>query len=568
MKSTTIILLFLIISTSQSQWQKSGIAERIKVNNTEIKDFVISDDSKYIYTLDNTGEIKKWDNITGDSISSISNKQDIRYPKTGNWIFLSSDGKTYCTAYSNLNYQTIEGCSFYIFNLINNQLIDSLYFKTTGSIACCKPEFTITDFDSMNKKIIYGFNYNQTDCNTGKWGGFGGETQLKIKNDTNWITKMMVEGGIDYIFSNKNQTLFFLNPTTSSWSTTGGQGYRSDGTTKYTFCNTNSGKINVFSQYSRSSDNGSSSSSGIEYNYKSGIFLDKYYKLLLSEKNRIFTYSLDNTPYFEVDTLNEFPSNQDIVLSNTIDDNLFYIIEGDSFNIYNIDNFICLKKIEIDDIDLIKKTRNSKDKTYLFLSDNKGYIYRIPYDDFFKLEAGFKANKTVVSQFDSVKFYNLSLGLPDSFFWDFGDGTTSMEEKPVHIFSDTGFFNIKLVIGKNGNYDTLIKNNYIKILPYLKADFDYTLSGEYPIKLAIINKSLGNIDSLVWLIDDSTRSKELNPVFELYQTKVYSIKMTIFCGESQSSLTKEVDIKVIPPPLNNNKFSYVRGNKSLNVKNR
>ncbi|MFH1051814.1 MAG: PKD domain-containing protein [bacterium] len=559
MKYLIIIFLLLLSLTAQSQWQNVGNAERIKAYNTEIKDFVISDNNKFIYTLDGTGTIKTWDYETGDSISSISNKQDSRYPTTGNWIFLSSDGKTYCTAYYYLNYQTIESFSFYIFNLINYQLIDSIYFRT-GGMDCCKPEFTIVDFDSLNKKIIYGYNYNWTDCTSGKWGGFDGGTVLKIKNDTDWTTKMSIGGGTDFIYSNNKQSLFFMNPSTFDWSTAGGQGYSSNGTTKYTLCNSDSGNIFVLSQYSHSLNNdGSSSSSGTLHDYNSGIFINNSRYLLLSEKNKIYTYDLNNIPSFKIDTLKEFSIDQKIVLSNTTGDNLFYLIEDNSINIYTIDNFICCKTIEIDDNDLIRKTRNSKDNPYLFFSDNHGYLYKI----LIELKANFQANKTVSCQFDTVKFYNLSLGFPDSFFWDFGDGTISSEESPIHVYTSTGLFEVKLIVAKNGKNDTLTKIDYINILPYLKADFDYTLSGDFPAILTIKNNSLGQIDSVSWLINDSTRSKEWNPIFEFFQTNIYNIKLTVFSGESQSSLAKEIDIKVIPPSLDLFKFSYEYSDTSI-----
>jgi hypothetical protein len=175
--------------------------------------------------------------------------------------------------------------------------------------------------------------------------------------------------------------LFFINPSTSYWSTAGGHGYSSDGTRKYTLCNSDSVKIYVLSQYSQSGGN----SSGILYDYNSGIFIDNSKYLLLSEKNKIYSYQIDSIPKFTVKTLNEFSQNQDINLANTFDEKFFFIYAGDSIKIYNIHDFICYSTFKVDAVDIIRKPICSYDNSFLLLSDNKGNLVRIPNNDVFKL---------------------------------------------------------------------------------------------------------------------------------------------------------------------------------------
>lgn len=43
-----------------------------------------------------------------------------------------------------------------------------------------------------------------------------------------------------------------------------------------------------------------------------------------------------------------------------------------------------------------------------------------------------------------VKFTNLSSGKAVSYVWDFGDGTTSTEKDPLHIYDKSGYYNVKL----------------------------------------------------------------------------------------------------------------------------
>lgn len=45
---------------------------------------------------------------------------------------------------------------------------------------------------------------------------------------------------------------------------------------------------------------------------------------------------------------------------------------------------------------------------------------------------------------DTLQFAEVSDQIPDSFFWDFGDGTTSTEQQPMHIFENPGEYMVML----------------------------------------------------------------------------------------------------------------------------
>lgn len=52
-----------------------------------------------------------------------------------------------------------------------------------------------------------------------------------------------------------------------------------------------------------------------------------------------------------------------------------------------------------------------------------------------------------------VTFENLSTGA-DSYAWDFGDGSTSTEANPVHVYTDGGTFSVSLKATNEGGSDT------------------------------------------------------------------------------------------------------------------
>ena len=70
----------------------------------------------------------------------------------------------------------------------------------------------------------------------------------------------------------------------------------------------------------------------------------------------------------------------------------------------------------------------------------------------------------------TVPFTDTSTGSPTAWFWTFGDGNTSTEQNPTHIYTFPGNHTVTLSIG--GNSSTLTKPDYIKVTPVLLGDAD------------------------------------------------------------------------------------------------
>jgi PKD repeat protein len=62
----------------------------------------------------------------------------------------------------------------------------------------------------------------------------------------------------------------------------------------------------------------------------------------------------------------------------------------------------------------------------------------------------------------TVHFYNASTNT-SNYTWDFGDGTTSTDEWPIHMYSAPGFYTVKLKACGAVTCDSLIQTNYIRI---------------------------------------------------------------------------------------------------------
>ncbi len=63
----------------------------------------------------------------------------------------------------------------------------------------------------------------------------------------------------------------------------------------------------------------------------------------------------------------------------------------------------------------------------------------------------------------TVEFTDSSTGSPDGWSWDFGDGTTSTDENPSHLYTNPGLYTVSLEITKSGETDETTKVSYITI---------------------------------------------------------------------------------------------------------
>ncbi|NQT76919.1 MAG: PKD domain-containing protein [Bacteroidetes bacterium] len=77
--------------------------------------------------------------------------------------------------------------------------------------------------------------------------------------------------------------------------------------------------------------------------------------------------------------------------------------------------------------------------------------------------ANFYANNTWVSAGQTVFFYDQSANSASNWEWDFGDGGTSLQKNPSHIYSEDGNYTVILSVSNSFGTDTETKPNYITV---------------------------------------------------------------------------------------------------------
>ncbi len=89
---------------------------------------------------------------------------------------------------------------------------------------------------------------------------------------------------------------------------------------------------------------------------------------------------------------------------------------------------------------------------------------------------GFSATSTEVCAGTSISFTDESTGNPDSWSWDFGDGTeVSTEQNPTHIYDTKGKYNVSLTAANIREHNTLEKQEYITTHPLPNSGTDGSL---------------------------------------------------------------------------------------------
>jgi len=79
-------------------------------------------------------------------------------------------------------------------------------------------------------------------------------------------------------------------------------------------------------------------------------------------------------------------------------------------------------------------------------------------------EANFTTDTTSGSAPLTVNFTDTSTGATE-WLWDFGDGTNSTEQNPIHTYNDAGTYTVNLTVTGPGGTDTKTKTNYIAVIP-------------------------------------------------------------------------------------------------------
>ncbi|MBZ0279589.1 MAG: PKD domain-containing protein [Anaerolineae bacterium] len=158
-------------------------------------------------------------------------------------------------------------------------------------------------------------------------------------------------------------------------------------------------------------------------------------------------------------------------------------------------------------------------------------------------DAVFSADKTSGNTPLTIQFTNQSTGQITSYNWDFGDGQTSVDTSPSHIYTVAGTYRVLLtVIGPGGQdiAEISIAANAPPNAP--AAAFNATpISGDAPLNVSFTNQSTGNITGYSWDFGDGQTSTEQSPSHSYTTPGTYTVKLIVTgpggSNEAQTTIT-------------------------------
>lgn len=157
--------------------------------------------------------------------------------------------------------------------------------------------------------------------------------------------------------------------------------------------------------------------------------------------------------------------------------------------------------------------------------------------------ANFIANPLNVCAEFPISFTNLSTGSIDQYAWDFGDGGFSDLENPMYVYTDTGFFDVQLLVTNNGCSDSVTFPRYIHIDPPV-AKFSNTFGCGSIGQIVFTDQSIG-ADTWTWDFGDGDSSTIQHPSHNYTNPGTYRVTLTVTNDSTGCSYSKSSDIIVL-----------------------
>ena len=140
--------------------------------------------------------------------------------------------------------------------------------------------------------------------------------------------------------------------------------------------------------------------------------------------------------------------------------------------------------------------------------------------------------------------------VPGTLLWDFGDGSTSTEQSPLHTYTAEGLYTVTLTATGSDGDDTVVCLDCINVFaPAPVAAFDLDPSnGTYDLTVYFTDLSSGPIDAWLWDFGDGITSAEQNPSHIYSEEGLYSITLQVEGPGGSDTLICDSCVTVTAPP--------------------
>jgi PKD repeat protein len=165
-----------------------------------------------------------------------------------------------------------------------------------------------------------------------------------------------------------------------------------------------------------------------------------------------------------------------------------------------------------------------------------------------------------------VSFIDQTIGNPTSWQWDFGDGQTSGEQNPKHLYQKEGVYTVSLTAQNNFGKDTRVRTDLITVARGPAVDFsaDRTTIG-VGARVTFTDLSANSPSNWVWDFGDGSTGTGPKPDHVYRATGVYDVTLIASNPDQSNSLTKNQYITVLNIPHADFVADKTRGSAPLAV---
>ncbi|MBI3501951.1 MAG: PKD domain-containing protein [Bacteroidetes bacterium] len=139
--------------------------------------------------------------------------------------------------------------------------------------------------------------------------------------------------------------------------------------------------------------------------------------------------------------------------------------------------------------------------------------------------ATFHFNQPTACAGTAVQFIADNAASSCAFRWDFGDGRTSAEKSPSHVYAKAGNYTVKLKLTDSKQNLSDEKQLALPVNPVPYVEIDFTSSENNPSEINFEAKG-NTISEYVWNFDDKQTSSEKNPVHNYMKKGTYQVTLT------------------------------------------
>ena len=141
--------------------------------------------------------------------------------------------------------------------------------------------------------------------------------------------------------------------------------------------------------------------------------------------------------------------------------------------------------------------------------------------------ADFGQDNATVSPGDTVHFFDSSTPVPDTWFWEFGDGTNSIEQNPIHLYANPGTYTVMLSVGNTSCRSTTpFGSHQVSVAAVPSVDFTASpLNGMAPLTVTFNGSATGDPGTWHWNFGDGTTGNGQNVTHTYRAGGTYSVRL-------------------------------------------